>query len=222
MVVVIPNWNLKNDLAECLDSLLSSHYPNLHIIVIDNASTDSSAEYISNRYAQVQVIKLAQNRGYAGALNIGIDIAREQHSDFILALNNDTVVPAETISNLVRILAEDLSTGVVVPKVLYAANPRIIFSLGDRRYRWLPLPVGYGYKKRDGPQYQGVMEFDYVTGCAMLIRADVIDQIGPFDSSMFMYYEDADFCRRSAGCRLENHLRRWNHNSAQSPAQFKK
>ncbi len=204
VMIVIPNWNLKNDLAECLDSLLANHYPDLHIVVIDNASSDGSAEFISSQYPLVRVIRLDQNRGYAGALNIGIEMAQEIRIDFILALNNDTVIPPGAIDRLVQRMLEDPTVGVVAPKVLYAANPQIIFSLGDRRYPFIPLPVGYGYKKKDGPRYAGVMEFDYVTGCAMLIRRSVIDQIGSFDTSMFMYYEDADFCRRArdAGWRI--------------------
>lgn len=195
--VVIPNWNLRADLAECIDSLLSSQYPNLSILVVDNASTDGSADYIAMRYPTVQVIRLTKNHGYAGALNAGIEIAREQPAEFILALNNDTIVPPEAIGRLVRLMEKEPAIGIAAPKVLYADDPQVIFSLGDRRFRYLPLPVGYGYKKKDGPRYKNVMEFDYVTGCAMLIRTGLIDQIGPFDSSLFMYYEDADFCRRA-------------------------
>src|SRR6266545_2070827 len=161
VITVIPHWNLKKDLAECLDSLQRIAYPAHQVVVVDNASTDGSVEFLREQYPWVHMIGLPQNGGFAVAL-----------------------------------MDAEPSIGVVAPKVLYYDHPELIYRLGDRMYRWLPLPIGFGTKWRDHPRYTGVMEFDYVSGCAMLIRATLFHEIGLFDPTYFMYYEDADFCRR--------------------------
>ena len=197
IVTVIPNWNLRADLAACLDSLRQATYARHHVIVVDNASTDDSAAFVAASYPEVELIVLPENRGYAAALNVGIVRALELGAEYVFALNNDTVVPPDSLAALTQVMGSDPKIGIVAPKSLNYFHPERIFSLGDRRYRWLPLPVGYGYNWRDRPAFARLMEFDYVTGCAMLIRAAVFRQIGLFDDRFFLYYEDSDFCRRA-------------------------
>ncbi len=197
VVTVIPNWNLKADLSECLDSLRQVSYSPHRIIVVDNGSTDGAPDYIATRYPWVHLIIFPENRGYAAALNAGILQALEWNASYVLALNNDTVIEAEALSRLVEVMESDERIGIAAPKVLYFHNPKRIFSLGDRIYRWLPMPLGFGYKWPDLPFFSRILEFDYVTGCAMMIRNSVFKNIGLFDISFFMYYEDADFCRRA-------------------------
>jgi len=202
VVTVIPNWNLKADLGECLDSLSRVTYSPHRVVVVDNGSTDGSPDFVTARYPWAHLIVLPQNRGYAAALNAGIVHALGLGADYILALNNDTVVETEALTRLVEVLASEETIGVAAPKVLYYDHPERIYSLGDRIYCWLPLPLGFGRRWRDQPRLRGVMEFDYVTGCAMLIRSSLFQEVGLFDTSYFMYYEDADFCRRT---QIRNH-----------------
>lgn len=196
VVTVIPNWNLKADLGECLDSLSRVTYSPHRVVVVDNGSTDGSPDFVTARYPWAHLIVLPQNRGYAAALNAGIVHALALGANYILVLNNDAVVEEEALTRLVDVLAADETIGLAAPKVLYYDHPERIFGLGDRAYRWLPVPLGFGYKWRDRPRFAGIMEFDYVTGCAMLIHAHVFQDVGLFDTGFFMYYEDADFCRR--------------------------
>ncbi len=196
VITVIPHWNLKKDLAECLDSLQRIAYPAHQVVVVDNASTDGSVEFLREQYPWVHMIGLPQNGGFAVALNAGIAFALNAGAAYVFALNNDTVVRPDVLARLVALMDAEPSIGVVAPKVLYYDHPELIYRLGDRMYRWLPLPIGFGTKWRDHPRYTGVMEFDYVSGCAMLIRATLFHEIGLFDPTYFMYYEDADFCRR--------------------------
>ena len=197
VVTVVPNWNLRMDLVECLDSLRRASYPQHHVIVVDNASTDDSVAFVAANYPDVELITLLENRGYATALNVGVVRALEMGAEYVFVLNNDTVVPPESIASLIQVLEADAAIGIVAPKSLNHRHPERIFSLGDRRYRWLPLPLGFGYNWRDRSAFTQLMEFDYVTGCAMLIRAQVFRRIGLFDDSLFLYYEDSDFCRRT-------------------------
>lgn len=196
IVTVIPNWNLKAELGECLDSLYRVSYFPHRVIVVDNGSTDGSPEFVATKYPWVHLITLPDNRGYAAALNIGIAQAMEWEASYVLALNNDTVVTTGSLTRLAEVLNSDNTIGIAAPKVLYFHQLKRIFSLGDRIYRWLPLPVGFGYKWPDHPIFSRVLEFDYVTGCAMMIRTSIFEEVGLFDESFFLYYEDADFCRR--------------------------
>lgn len=196
IVAIVPNWNLKAELAECLDSLYQVSYFPLRVIVVDNGSTDGSTEFVATKYPWVYLITLSENRGYAAALNAGIAQAMKWEASYVLALNNDTVVTTEALTRLAEVLNSDNTIGIAAPKVLYFHQPKRIFSLGDRIYRWMPVPIGFGYKWPDHPIFSRVLEFDYVTGCAMMIRSSVLQEVGLFDESFFVYYEDADFCRR--------------------------
>ena len=197
VVTVIPNWNLKEELAECLDSLAVSTYRQHQVVVVDNGSTDGSQAFVKERYPLVHLISLDENLGYAAALNEGIQHAQRLGAGYVFALNNDTVVQPDVLSRLVSVLSSDKTIGILAPKVLiFGSQPPLMLSLGERRYRWLPVPLRIGSKWKDRPGLTGLMEFDYVTGCAMLIPDWVFSKVGLFDPTYFMYYEDADFCRR--------------------------
>jgi GT2 family glycosyltransferase len=126
----------------------------------------------------------------------------ERGADFVFALNNDTVVSPETIPQLVARMQRRPEIGILTPKVLYFSRPDLLYNLGARSYPFLPLPLEFGHRWRDGARYSGVMEYDYVTGCAMLIRKEVFARVGLFEESYFMYYEDGDFCRRVRQARF--------------------
>jgi len=196
VVAVIANWNLRKDLLECLESLYKTDYPNMHVIVVDNNSTDDSIVCVQKQFPQTQLIKRNENGGYAAALNDGIRAGSVLNPDFFLVLNNDTLVPSETLGKLVDTMLSDTQIAISAPKVIYHDHPERIFSLGDRIYSWFPLPVRIGRKAYDRPAYSKTMEFDYLFGCALLIRTQSLKQVGLFDTSFFMYYEDADLCRR--------------------------
>lgn len=205
VIIVIPNWNLKEDLGECIDSLqLQNDHYHYDIVVVDNASTNGAQEYIRNNYPNVTLFSLDQNIGYAGALNIGIRYALSLGADYIFALNNDTIIPSGSIAKLVERMHSNTEIGILTPKVFYTNPPDRIYSLGSKSYSWLPLPIEFGRRWRDNKRYSGLMQFDYVTGCAMLIHPAVFNEVGLFNEDYFMYYEDNDFCRRvrDAGYRI--------------------
>ena len=201
---IIPNWNLKDDLFECINSLLNQAEIAQEIIVVDNGSQDGSVKEVSKKYPQVHLIALRENIGYAGALNFGIKYALDNSADYLFLLNNDTIIPDGVLRQLLSVIESDLKIGIVAPKILYNNDRKIVFALGDKRFRLVPVPIGYGYRRKDRPQYTGEMEFDYVTGCAMLVRAEVFNKTGLFNEAYFMYFEDADFCYRvrEAGFRI--------------------
>lgn len=204
VVVIIPNYNLKSDLDECLESLKISEYSNFEVIVVDNNSSDDSVTFVIHNHPWVKIVTREINGGYAAALNDGILSSWSSNPKYYLILNNDTLVPPNTIKILVETAEENPSIAIAAPKIIYHEHPEIIFSLGDKNYSWLPVPIRYGKQKKDKPKYNQTMEFDYVFGCALLVRASVFSMIGLFDTSYFMFYEDADFCRRvrDAGLKI--------------------
>lgn len=194
--IIIPTWNLKNDLVECIKSILESRYKPIKIIVVDNASIDGTAKFISTNYPEIKLIKNDQNLGFAAAVNQGIREGIQLKSDYFFILNNDTIINPETISNLLAIYLSNSNAGIVVPKVLFFENPNLIYSIGDKVVPIIPIPKRIGYKQFNKSKYFKLFELDYVTGCAMLISKDTIDKVGYFNEGYFMYYEDAEFCFR--------------------------
>jgi len=204
VVVVIANWNLRKDLLECLGSLYETDYPRMHVIVVDNNSSDDSIEWVEKQFPQTQLIKRTENGGYAVALNDGIRAGAALDPDFYLILNNDTLVPPDTLGKLVEVMLSDERIAIAAPKIIYHDHPERIFSLGDHILPWLPLPVRVGRKAYDRPAYSKTQEFDYLFGCALLMRTESLKQVGLFDTSFFMYYEDSDLCRRMRDAGWKN------------------
>lgn len=197
VVTIIPNWNLKNDLGECLNSLLLSIYSPHLVVVVDNGSEDGSIEFIKNNYPNIHLIALPENLGFAGAVNYGIDWAQKQNADYFFVLNNDTIIPPNTISQVVEIMKDNINIGIASPKILQYHKPNHIYSLGTRIYTYFPLPVTIGKNRSDDVKYSKVMNFDYVTGTAMMLSALCVEKTGLFNTNYFMYYEDSEYCRRA-------------------------
>jgi GT2 family glycosyltransferase len=197
---VIPNWNLKNDLKDCIASLLQGQDAAHQIVVVDNGSSDGSVEMVKGEFPQVHLLEQAENLGYAGALNTGFRFALGHGAGYLFGLNNDTVLPAGSVRRLVERAAAHPEIGLLSPKVVYYSDPGRLFSLGGRAYPWLPLPLEFGHRWRDDARYNRLIYYDYVTGCAMLVPAEVLRRVGLLDTSYFIHYEDNDFCRRIRDC----------------------
>jgi len=124
VVVVIANWNLRKDLLECLSSLYETDYPRMHIIVVDNNSSDDSVASVEQQFPQTQLIKRTENGGYAVALNDGIRAGAVLNPEFYLILNNDTLVPPDTLGRLVDVMLSDPQIAIAAPKIIYHYHPR--------------------------------------------------------------------------------------------------
>jgi len=204
VIVVVLNWNLKDDLADCLASLDRATYPNRQVVVVDNASSDGSADMVRARFPAVHLIVNVRNLGFAAGNNVGLQYGLAQGGDYLLLLNNDTVIAADMLTRLVAAAEAQPALGILGPQILYYGTEDRVWYLGHRTYRWLPVPrriaPRLGVRAGDGDR----IEVDYVSGCSMLIRRDVLLTAGLLDEALFMHYEDADLCRRArqAGYRL--------------------
>jgi GT2 family glycosyltransferase len=211
--VLIINWNLKDDTAECLHSVVRSDYTDYRILVVDNGSDDGSPDYLQGLFPAVDMIINPTNLGFAKACNIGIRRALRQQADYMFLLNNDTVVDGDMLRRLVETAQSAGRVGIVAPKILYYRQKAQIWHLGGRMHRWLPVPLTLGRNEPDDGRFCEPFDVDYVAFCGALIKRSVLEAIGLLDERFFFTYEDSDFCRRArdAGYRIvcEPRARLW-------------
>lgn len=186
--VVIPNLNGMKFLPECLSSLREQTFGDFEIIVVDNGSTDGSAEFITREFPQVKIIALKENRGFAGGCNIGIGASSGK---YIALLNNDTEVEPQWLEALHEAAEKDARIGMVASKILLDRATREIDSVGMLLY-----PDGIGRQRGRGEidrgQYDREEEVLFPSGCAALYRREMLAEIGLFDEDFFAYCEDTD------------------------------
>jgi len=192
--VIILTRNRRDDLIECIGSVLKATYANKEVIVVDNASTDGTEEAIKELFPRVELIETGENLGFARGNNIGIRRALEKGADFILLLNDDTVVDPPFIDELLRVAERDESIGVVGPRVYYYSDPKRLWATGDQDC------IG----KMDDGTHEEIKEVPWVVGCAFFMRRQVAEKAGLLDEEMFLYCEEDEYCARirKAGFRM--------------------
>jgi GT2 family glycosyltransferase len=193
---LILNTNKRDDTLECVGSLLQGDYRRLLVMVLDCQSTDGSVEAIRARFPDVQVVELAENRGYAGNNNVGIGLAMDAGADWVFVLNEDTVLAPDCVSRLVAAAERDRAVGIAGPLVYHHDEPDIIQSAGGRiSPRWEESHLGQN--ERDTGRFREPHRVDWITGCAILVRRDVIQRIGGLDERFFIYWEETEWCIRA-------------------------
>ena len=183
--VIIVNWNGKNLLPDCLASLRAQTFKDFEVIVVDNASTDSSVDDLKDCF----VIRLPKNRGFAGGNNEGICAAQGK---YIALLNNDARANRFWLEELVRVAEAHPHVGMIASKVLRPDGK--IDSAGCTVF-----PDGNGMCRGRGNRWEQGMSDDNIfpSGCAAFYRRSMLDHIGLFDERFFMYNEDTDLGLRA-------------------------
>ena len=205
LYIVIVNWNLREDTLACVNSLIEAGAKPDHIVVVDNASTDGSVEALKQTFnSELTIIESNQNLGFAAGSNLGAKFAIDQGAVWVLFLNNDTVVASNLLVELEAITQNYTNFSIIAPIIYYYDQPDIIWHLGDRLVPGTFTTINRFRGKKDPGNLPNVVPVDFVTGCGMMVRKDVFDRIGFFDSSFFMYAEEIDYCwrARQAGFRL--------------------
>jgi hypothetical protein len=203
--VIIVNWNTKELLRNCIESVYQEAGDiQYEVIVVDNASSDSSAEMVTANFGQVTLIRNGQNRGFAAANNQGMAIAKGR---YVLLLNSDTVVLDGAIAKTVSFADNNPEAAVVGCRVLNADRTlqptcfmfpsllNLILS-GTYLYKLWPGSRFWGRERMSWWDRKDVREVDVVTGCFMLVRREAIEQIGLMDERFFVYGEETDWCYR--------------------------
>ena len=196
IAAVVVNWNGGQDNLECLASLRDQLHTLEAILFVDNASNDGSPELVAERFPDVEVLCNRENEGYGAGNNRGIERALELGVDAVLIVNNDVVLPRASLAPLARAL-EHSGVGVVGPRVLLRTDPGVVWAAGGTLTWRQNLTTLRGHLARDDTPWRASVEVDYITGCCMLVRRDVFEAVGNFDSDYFAYTEDVDFCMRA-------------------------
>ena len=197
--IVVLNWNGREDTLDCLASLSKSTYPYCRVIVVDNGSADGSVAAIRAAFPTVEVLETGKNLGYAGGNNVGIRHALDRGTDFILLLNNDTVVAADLIESFVTLSLRTSSDDVLGAKIYYFDKPEILWFAGARWHSPALNFVIDGIGQADSDEYSQVRDADYITGCALFASAATFRQVGLLDERYFLTYEETDWCYRARG-----------------------
>ena len=196
LYVVILNSNRCDDTLACLESLSRSSYKNFRIIVLDNNSTDGSVEKIRSAFPDVQLIGLTENLGYAGNNNVGIEEALKRGADWVLVLNEDTILDPDCLSELVKVGESDSQIGIVGPLVYHHDEPKVIQSAGGMLGKyWQSQHLGQN--ELDRGQFSSPHRVEWISGCAILVRRAVIEQVGMLDANFFIYWEETEWCIRA-------------------------
>ncbi len=190
--IIIPNWNGKELLEECLTSLAKQTDQDFEIIVVDNGSSDHSVEFLATNFPQVRVIPLERNMGFAIACNTGI---RQAKGDRIVLLNNDTSQDEHWLEELNTALDQHPEVGFCASKMLNYWKPSIIDTAGDN----LGVARGFkrGHQQPDGPAYNKQEYIFAACAGAAIYRRQMLDQVGLFDESFGSNLEDMDLSFRA-------------------------
>ncbi len=205
VITVILNTNRRDDTLECLASLAQNDYPNLEIVVLDNHSTDGSVAAIEAAFPAVSIIPLAENRGYAGNNNVGIQWAMERGADWIFVLNEDTVLAPDCLTKMVEAGETDPRIGIVGPLVYHHDEPDIIQTAGGQFGRYWEA-THLGQNEPDRGQFTRPHFVGWISGCGIMVRRELVEQTGMIDERYFYYWEETEWCLRAGrdGWRILN------------------
>ncbi len=194
LAVIIANWNGAHLLPTCLDALRRQRFQDFETLVVDNGSSDGSLELLARDYPEVRVLPLAENRGLAGGTNVGIRAVPE--SEIIVTLNNDTEAHPDWLGELVGALEAHPEAGSAASKLLLFDRRDVIHSAGDY-YRLDGIPGNRGVWEQDDGRYATPeLVFGACAGAAAY-RRRMLEDVGLFDESFFMYCEDVDLSFRA-------------------------
>jgi GT2 family glycosyltransferase len=189
--VIVVCVNAKDHLPVCLESLHRQTHPKVEVIVVDNGSTDGSREYVESAHPWVRIHSTGANLGYALANNAGFDVAE---GDYLVVLNPDTEVDPDFVTGLVEAI-EQAHAGLATSRICFFGDRGVINACGNEVHI-----TGIGYCRGLGEpveRFDSSVQVPAISGCAFMIRREVLARIGGFDADYFMYVEDTDLSIRA-------------------------
>jgi len=197
VVIILLNYNQLNNIIECLASLKEVRYQNYEIILVDNCSTDNSWIILEENYPYLKRFKTEKNSGYTGGINYGFKKALEQNPDYILVLNPDTIVTENFLTALVLGMEKHPKAAAAGGLILAEHNRETIWFAGGKLIPWRGLAIHFNRKKSIKKYSSGRTEYvNFLTGCMVLFRANIMEYIGTENEKFFLYLEDIEFSAR--------------------------
>ena len=213
LAIILVNWNSYALTDDTLQSLYKTSYKEYDIICVDNASTDDSLSQLRKNHADIILLTCDQNTGFTGGNNKGMQYALAHGYAYTLLLNNDVAVESDFLEPLVQALDANENLGAVQPLIYFHHDRTLIWNAGSRYNKWLGVTKTIGYNKKDKDQkerfrtdqnqnqgdtkyIQPIQNIAWITGCAFMVKTDVLKKVGLLYEPFFIYYEDVDLSFR--------------------------
>jgi len=202
LAIILVNWNSYELTNDTLQSLYQTSYQDYDIICVDNASSDESLNELRKNHSNIIILTCDQNTGFTGGNNKGMQYAVEHEYAYTLLLNNDVAVESDFLEPLVQALDANENMGAVQPLIYFHHDRTLIWNAGSNFNQWLGITKTIGYNKKDAQQkyrYQNqhfVNKIDWITGCAFMVKTEVLKKVGLLYDPFFIYYEDVDLSFR--------------------------
>ncbi len=194
VAVILVNYGQWELTRKCIDSLDRSCSVDISITLIDNCSPGPIPSWVTSR-SELRFKRMDKNIGFAGGNNAGFQLSLEEKAEYTFFLNNDAEVAPRAVVNMARYLDDNRETGILAPSVYWASDPERLWCAGGKLVKWKMRFEQVDIPERECSPDEG-MPVDFVSGCALMIRTDLFSMIGGFREDFFMYYEDADLCRK--------------------------
>ena len=206
VAIILLNYNGENDTIACIESIKKIDYQNYKLFLVDNNSEKKSKKILEEyckENLEIKFIKNLENNGFSAGNNIALKEALVSDFDYFLLLNNDTEVKKDFLSKLINISELNKNAGLLTSKIYFYDKPNIIWH-AVCKFSWIGGGRPLQYKELDKYPYDNeVKKTEYVSGCVMLIKREVVEKIGYLDENFFMYYEDTDFSLRAKRAGFE-------------------
>ena len=203
VAIIILNWNSYRYTYDCLKSLEGLSYKDFKVFLVDNNSADNSFQNLKMDYetnifsSDIEFIQTGSNLGFAGGNNVGVKLAKKQHFKYVWLLNNDTTVHKDSLHYLLNTINSGNKTGIVGSKIYYYDTDLIWFA-GGRLNEYTGNAWHVGIREKDNERFNQLKEVDYITGCSLLFKMDLVDSIGYMMEDYFLYYEETDWNLKAA------------------------
>jgi GT2 family glycosyltransferase len=194
--VIVLNWNSPQMTADCVRSLLAMAGTGFRVVVVDNGSRNDSAEFLQRTFSEISVIANGSNLGFAGGCNVGMRRALEEGADYVLLVNNDTIVDRYLLRELISQAEAEPRVGILSPKIYYADPADLLWWAGGTFNIWIGLADHIARRRKDVGDHNHGRDLDWATGCVMLLRCEALSKAGLFDEQIFAIGEDVDLSLR--------------------------
>jgi GT2 family glycosyltransferase len=196
IAVIVVNWNSYKFTFECISSLKKCNYSNFKIILVDNGSKDFSIEQLRKDFKGLDIIKNKSNLGFTGGNNIAISKALKENFDYVMLLNNDTKVNSDFLSFLVERLENENNLGAIQPLILQMDDKNKVWNAGGEFIKLFGLPKVIDKGKNIKSINPNKHYTEWISGCCIMLKSKVINEVGLLDNSFFAYFEDVDWSLR--------------------------
>ncbi len=194
--IILVNWNNTKYTIDAIREVKKQTYANCRIIVVDNNSNTKPDKEILKIESKATIIQTGENLGYSGGNNRGMEYALRQQADFILFMNSDVFLDPKMIGNLVKAMDKDKNLGAVGPRIYYYQDKKKIWFI-EGPINWIKGTTHSLHQgEKDKGRFKRPIATDRLAGTAMLIRSEILEKIGGFDETYFMFLEDVDLSVR--------------------------